>query len=38
MARTRFMGLAKNTTFFGLAAMAANIKNGCYIFDTLWFG
>ena len=25
---TRFMGLAKNTTFYGLAAMAANIRKG----------
>ena len=28
LARTRFMGLAKNTTFFGLAAIAANIRKG----------
>lgn len=28
LARTRFMGLAKNTTFYGLAAMAANIRKG----------
>jgi len=28
LARTRFMGLAKNTTVFGLAAMAANIRKG----------
>lgn len=28
LARTRFMGLAKNMTFFGLAAMAANISKG----------
>ncbi len=28
LARTRFMGLAKNATFYGLAAMAANIKKG----------
>lgn len=28
LARTRFMGLAKNVTFFGLAAMAANIRKG----------
>lgn len=28
LARTRFMGLAKNTTFFGLAAMALNIRKG----------
>ena len=26
LARTRFMGLAKNLTFYGLAAMASNIK------------
>ncbi len=28
LSRTRFMGLAKNTTFYGLAAMAANIRKG----------
>jgi IS5 family transposase len=28
LARTRVMGLAKNTTFYGLAAMAANIRKG----------
>ncbi|MCK5894912.1 MAG: transposase [Endozoicomonadaceae bacterium] len=28
LARTRFMGLAKNTTLFGLAAMEANIRKG----------
>ena len=28
MARTRFMGLAKNTTVYGLAAIAANIRKG----------
>ncbi|ORU92053.1 MAG: hypothetical protein A6F70_01860 [Cycloclasticus sp. symbiont of Bathymodiolus heckerae] len=28
MARTRFMGLAKNATVYGLAAMAANIRKG----------
>ena len=28
LARTRFMGLAKNTTAYGLAAMAANIRKG----------
>lgn len=28
LSRTRFMGLAKNTTFFGLAAIAANIRKG----------
>ena len=28
LARTRFMGLAKNTTVYGLAAMAANIRKG----------
>jgi IS5 family transposase len=28
LARTRLMGLAKNTTLLGLAAMAANIKKG----------
>ena len=28
LARTRFMGLAKNATFYGLAAMAANIRKG----------
>jgi len=28
LARTRFMGLAKNQTFYGLAAMAANIRKG----------
>jgi len=28
LAKTRFMGLAKNVTFYGLAAMAANIRKG----------
>jgi IS5 family transposase len=28
LARTRFMGLVKNTTFYGLAAIAANIRKG----------
>ena len=28
LARTRFMGLAKNATFYGLAAMAQNIRKG----------
>jgi IS5 family transposase len=28
LARTRFMGLAKNLTFYGLAAIAANIRKG----------
>ncbi len=28
LARTRFMGLAKNATVYGLAAMAANIRKG----------
>ncbi len=28
LARTRLMGLAKNTTFYGLAAIAANIRKG----------
>jgi IS5 family transposase len=28
LAWTRFMGLAKNTTVYGLAAMAANIRKG----------
>ena len=28
LARTRFMGLAKNITVYGLAAMAANIRKG----------
>ncbi len=28
LARTRFMGLAKNATVFGVAAMAANIRKG----------
>jgi IS5 family transposase len=28
LARTRFMGLAKNLTFYGLAAMALNIRKG----------
>ena len=28
LARTRFMGLAKNSTFYGLAAIAANIRKG----------
>lgn len=28
LARTRFMGLTKNLTFYGLAAIAANVKKG----------
>lgn len=28
LARTRFMGLIKNVTFYGLAAIAANIRKG----------
>ncbi|MEH6445533.1 MAG: hypothetical protein V7784_16685 [Oceanospirillaceae bacterium] len=28
LARTRFMGFAKNTACYGLAAMAANIRKG----------
>lgn len=28
LARTRFMGLAKNITFYGIAAMASNIRKG----------
>jgi IS5 family transposase len=28
LSRTRFMGLAKNATFYGLAAMAANLRKG----------
>ena len=28
LARTRFMGIAKNATVYGLAAMAANIRKG----------
>ena len=28
LARTRFKGLTKNTTFYGLAAIAANIRKG----------
>ena len=28
LARTRFMGLAKNVTFYGLAAMGLNIRKG----------
>ena len=28
LARTRFMGLAKNATVYGLAAMAENIRKG----------
>ena len=28
LARTRFMGLAKNTTVYGLAAIAANVRKG----------
>jgi IS5 family transposase len=28
LARTRFMGLAKNMSFFGLAAVAANLRKG----------
>ena len=30
LARTRFMGLAKNATVYGLAAMAANIRKGAW--------
>ncbi|MDP0563562.1 MAG: hypothetical protein QS721_15050 [Candidatus Endonucleobacter sp. (ex Gigantidas childressi)] len=28
LARTRFMGLAKNATIYGLATIAANIRKG----------
>jgi IS5 family transposase len=28
LSRTRFMGIAKNATFYGLAAMAANLRKG----------
>lgn len=28
LARTRFISMAKNTTVYGLAAMAANIRKG----------
>ncbi|KAF3982855.1 MAG: hypothetical protein HFP81_10345 [Methylococcales symbiont of Hymedesmia sp. n. MRB-2018] len=28
LGRTRFMGLGKNATVYGLAAMAANIRKG----------
>jgi IS5 family transposase len=28
LARTRFMGLAKNVSFYGLAAIAANVRKG----------
>ena len=28
LARTRFMGLTKNTTVYGLAAIAANLRKG----------
>jgi IS5 family transposase len=28
LSRTRFLGLAKNATFYGLAAMAANLRKG----------
>ncbi|MFT6156828.1 MAG: IS5 family transposase, partial [Neolewinella sp.] len=28
LARTRFMGLVKNQTVYGLAAIAANIRKG----------
>ncbi len=28
LGRTRFLGLAKNTTFYGLAAIALNIRKG----------
>ena len=31
LARTRLMGLAKNATFYGLAAMAANIKGALFL-------
>jgi len=33
LARTRYLGLAKNQTFFGLAAIAANIKKAAKFFD-----
>ena len=34
LARTRFMGLAKNATVYGLAAMTANIRKGARFFLT----
>ena len=34
LARTRFMGLEKNLTFYGLAAMAANIRKGAKFLET----
>jgi IS5 family transposase len=35
LARTRFMGLAKNMTFYGLAAMAANIRKGAKFLEEM---
>ena len=32
LARTRFMGLDRNLTFYGLAAMASNIRKGAKFF------
>ena len=38
LARTRFMGLAKNMTVYGLAAMAANIRKGAILRQTVKSG
>lgn len=35
LAKTRFMGLAKNMTFYGLAAMAANIRKGAKFMEEM---
>ncbi len=35
LARTRFLGLAKNITFYGLAAMAVNIRKGAKFLEQM---
>lgn len=35
LAKIRLMGLAKNMTFYGLAAMSANIRKGSKFFSEL---
>ena len=36
LGRTRFPGLAKNTTFYGLAAIALNIRKGTIQGNHIW--
>lgn len=37
LARIRFLGLVKNTTFYGLAAIAANTRKGAKFWDLTEF-